>query len=247
MDYFQKLINDIETHSADGIRDCFENGISPNDVFKNKPLIYELITEYGRGPSFSECFKVFVDYGLLFEDKVLLSVFLNNPDMLNALLSNNKDAISNTYSFDCAFTPLHEASLLHISAEYNHLACAKVLVSHGMDVDIKAGVDENGFGGQTPIFHTVNQHANKCIDMMEYLISKSANLDITVKGLIWGKGYQWETFISSVNPLSYAMMGLLPQFHRQEVLIYEGVSKLLKARYGIDYFPANIPNKYVSS
>ncbi len=126
-------------------------------------------------------------------------------------------------------------------------SCAKILVKHGADVNAKAGLDENGFGGHTPIFHTVNQHANLSIDMMNYLISQKADLTLTVKGLIWGKGYEWETFIPSVNPISYAMMGLLRQFQRTEQQIYAIVSLLLKAAYHIDYSPSNIPNKYLHS
>ncbi|WP_285058894.1 ankyrin repeat domain-containing protein [Pedobacter ginsengisoli] len=247
MDYLKKIIDEIEVHSKEGIKVCFENGINPNDYFKGKPLIYELITEYSRGPKFKECFKVFVDYGLNFDDKILLSVFLDDAVSLDALLSNNKQALKNKYTFDCTFTPLYEVSLLHICAEYNHLACARILVKHGIDINIKAAIDENGFGGQTPIFHTVNQNSNKCIDVMNYLISESADLTLTVKGLVWGKGYEWETFVPSVNPLSYAMMGLLPQFQRTEKLIYEVVAVLLRAAYGIDYTPLNVPNKYLNS
>ena len=246
MDYSQKIITDIEIHSADGIKECFENGINPNDHYKGKTLINELITEYGRGPKFSECFKVFVDYGLDLGDKVLLAVFLNDDVSLDALLVGNNQAIKNRYTFDCAFTPLYDASLLHICAEFNHLACAKVLVKHGADVNTKAGVDEYGFGGQTPIFHTVNQNSNKCMDVMKYLIDESADLTITLKGIIWGKGYEWETFIPSVNPISYAMMGLLRQFQRTEKNIYEIVSILMRAKYGTEYFPKNIPNKYLN-
>ena len=245
MDYSQKIITDIEIHSAEGIKECFENGINPNDNYNGKPLINELITEYGRGPKFSECFKVFVDYGLNFVDKVLLAVFLNDDVSLDALLVGNNQAIENRYTFDCAFTPLYDASLLHICAEFNHLACAKVLVKHGADVNTKAGVDEFGFGGQTPIFHTVNQNSNKCIDVMKYLIDESADLTITLKGIIWGNGYEWETFIPSVNPISYAMMGLLRQFQRTEKNIYEIVSILMNARYGSEHFPKNVPNKYL--
>ena len=80
---------------------------------------------------------------------------------------------------------------------------------------------------------------------MRYLISQKADLTLTVKGLVWGKGYEWETFIPAVNPLSYAMMGLLRQFQRTEEQIYEVVSLLLKAKDGTDYHPGNIPNKYL--
>jgi hypothetical protein len=247
MDYLQKLITDIELQSVDGIKECFENGVTPNDHFKNRPLIYELITEYPRGPKFKECVKVFADYGLDFDDKILLAVLMDDATNLDKELIGNKAALENRYTFDCAFTPLFEASLLHICAEYNHLDCAKVLIKHGADVNGKAGMDENGFGGQTPIFHTVNQNANKCIDVMNFLISQSADLTLTVKGLLWGKGYQWETFVPAVNPISYAIMGLLPQFQRTENQIYEIVSILLKAAYDIDYEPSNVPNKYLSN
>jgi hypothetical protein len=211
------------------------------------PLIYELINEYPRGPKFSESVRTFIEYGLSFEDKILLAVFANDPTELQKQLLQNSSAINNAYSFNCTFTPLYKASLLHICAEYNHVDCAEVLVKYGADVNIKAGVDENGFGGQTAIFHTVNQHANKCIDMMRFLIAHNADLHYTVKGLVWGKGYEWETFIPSVNPLSYAMMGLLRQFQRTEEWIYEVVSILMKAAYGIDYTIPNIPNKYLQS
>lgn len=72
-----------------------------------------------------------------------------------------------------------------------------------------------------------------------------ADLQITVTGLIWGKGYPWETLLPAVNPISYAMMGLLPQMHRNEKRITEIVSQLLKIAYDIDYTPTNIPNAYL--
>ena len=38
MDYLKKLITDIEIQSVEGIHECFENGINPNDLLNNKPL-----------------------------------------------------------------------------------------------------------------------------------------------------------------------------------------------------------------
>lgn len=247
MDYLKRIIGEFEIHSAEGIKECFENGINPNQLFNGRPLIYQLINMYLRGSLFKDCIKTFVDYGLEFDDKLLLSVLLDDAAVLDKLLTSDKELLLNKYSLDCTFTPLYEASLLHICAEYNHLSCAKVLVKHGVDINSKAGLDTNGFGGQTPIFHTVNQHENACVDVMNYLISQNADLTITIQGLIWGKSYEWETFIPSVNPISYAMMGLLRQFQRTERQIYEVVAILLKASYGTDYFPTNIPNKYLNT
>jgi hypothetical protein len=246
MDYLRKILIDFELHSVEGIRECFKHGVDANSIINGEPLIYSLINMYTRGPSFKECIKAFIENGLLFHDEVLLAVLSDDAAELDKLLTVNTAALQKKYSLNCTFTPLHEASLLHICAEYGHLACAKVLVNHAMDINTKAGIDANGFGGHTPIFHTVNQHANNNIDLLKFLISKSADISVTVKGLTWGKGYDWETFIPSVNPVSYAMMGLLRQFQRNERDIYEVVSLLMKAKYGIDYFPLNIPNKYLN-
>jgi len=247
MNFYKKVITDIELHSSGGIRECFENGVSPDYIFKGRPLIYELIGGYKRGASFKECVKVFVEFNVKFNDKTLLAVLMDNSSALEYELKKNPEALNNKYTFDCAFTPFDGASLLHICSEYNHISCAKILSKHGANVNAKAGIDKNGFGGQTPIFHTVNQHDNLCIETMKYLISQSADLIITIEGLIWGKGYDWETFIPAVNPVSYALMGLLPQFHRRENQVYEVVEILIKEAYGTNYKHRNIPNKYLKN
>ncbi len=245
MDYLNELVIQIELDSAEGIRECFAHGIDPNDHFRGEPLIYELTSEYTRSPRFKDCVKAFVDHGLEFDDKILLAVLLDDAASLNDLISNDPDAVSKKYTLRCAYTPLHEAELLHICAEFNHVSCAEVLIKHGGDVNSKAGVDEYGFGGQTPIFHTVNQNSNNSAEMMDSLLSHSAGLELTVPGLTWGKGYEWETLIPAVNPISYAMMGLLPQMHRNEITISNVVTKLLQHKYGINYTPKNVPCTYL--
>lgn len=245
MNYLEKIIRDIEEHSVEGIEECFANGISPNDYFNNEPLIYELTSEYLRSSRFRDCVKVFVDHGLHFEDKLLLSILLDDAESLNDQLKISPDGVHKRYTLRCAFTPLYEVTLLHICAEFNHISCARILVDRGADVNAIAGVDEHGFGGQTPIFHTVNQILNHSAEMLHFLLSKSVDLQVTIRGLIWGKGYEWETFIPSVNPISYAMMGLLPQMHRNETVISEVSSLLVKVAYGIDYKTSNVPNQYL--
>ncbi len=245
MDYLKKIIIDLELHAANGIRECFENGINPNQIFNGKPLLEELIGGYWRSENFKECVKVFVEFGLNFENKSLLAVLLDDWKTLEQTIAENPAIILAKHTLPCAFTPLENVTLLHICSEFNHIACAKVLLACHADVNAKAGTDDFGFGGQTPIFHTVNQPNNFCMEMMKLLISCSADLSISLKGLIWGKGYQWETFLPSVNPISYTMMGLLPQFHRNERDIYDNIQLLLKEKYRIDYKPVNVPNKYL--
>ncbi|MBL7745206.1 MAG: hypothetical protein JNN00_17150 [Chitinophagaceae bacterium] len=246
MDWLKKIAENIELHSVEGIRECFAHGIDPNALFRGEPLIYELISEYTRTPRFKDCVKAFTDHGLAFNDEVLLSVLLDAAVILERQLVADPNAVSKIYTLRCAYTPLYEATLLHICAEFNHTACAEVLVKYGADINARAGMDENGFGGHTPIFHTVNQNSNNSTDMMSFLLLHKADLTVTVPGLIWGKGYEWETLIPSVNPISYAMMGLLPQMHRNEVTISKVVTTLLKHAYGIEYTARNIPNAYLN-
>lgn len=241
------IIELIELHAADGIRNCFALGVDPNGLHNGKPLIYELLGEYTRSPRFKDCVKAFVDAGMQMENKALLAVLLNDATLLETEIQKDQNIISSTVSFKAAYTPFEKASLLHVCAEFNHVTCAEVLVRHGADVNAVAGTDEHGFGAQTPIFHTVNQNNHQSAAMMHFLLDHGAKLDITVKGIIWGKGYPWETFIPSVNAISYAMMGLLPQMHRNEQTINDVVAVLLKHQYGINYTSGNIPNKYLHS
>jgi hypothetical protein len=239
------LIRDIELHSVEGIQKFFSRGISPNDYFRGEPLIYELTSEYTRTDRFKHCVRAFIDAGLEFEDRGLLFVLSDQSESLEEELNRNPRLVSRKYTLRCAYTPLYEATLLHICAEFNHLSCAEVLVQHGADINAKAGVDTDGFGGQTPVFHTVNQNSNHSEEVLNYLLSLSADLQITVPGLIWGKGYEWETLIPSVNPISYAMMGNLPQMHRDESTISGIVTTLLRHAYGIKYIPQNVPCAYL--
>lgn len=235
----------IELHDIAGINSILRTGIDEEKVAGGKPLIWLLIGEYTRSLRFKDCVGVFLENGYGLNDPILEAVLLNDADLLKKTSQANPEGIYQKYTLPCAYTPFFEVSLLHVCAEFNHLACAEILVDSGLDINSRAGVDEFGFGAQTPIFHTVNQNTNQSKEMLDFFLEKGADLDHTVRGLIWGKDCPWETLIPAVNPISYAMMGLLPQMHRKEAVIAEVVTKLLKHRFGIDYQSPNIPNKYL--
>ncbi|WP_448697982.1 ankyrin repeat domain-containing protein [Mucilaginibacter sp. AW1-3] len=246
MPSYQELSTAIEMHSVDGIKRYFEQGGSPNDIGSSMPAFTLMVEMYTRTPKFHDCVKAFIEYGLNFDDAPLLAVLTDDADKLEKLLKDEQALVSETRSvFNNTYTSLKGGTLLHFCAEYNSIACAKVLVKYGADVNARSGLDEYGFGGHTPIFHTVNQNGNNSAGMLHFLLENGADLNITVKGLIWGKGYEWETFIPAINPISYAMMGSLPQMHRQEKTVAETVSLLMKHAYGIDYKPTNVPNAYL--
>ncbi|MDB4905145.1 MAG: hypothetical protein JWQ63_4426 [Mucilaginibacter sp.] len=243
---YNQLLYDIEVHSVEGIRKYLEEGGNPNEVHDGVPLFTTMVEMYTRTPRFKDCVKAFIDHGLEFEDKALLAVLTDNAYKLEEAVKNDPAIVSKTYSlFNNAYTPLTGGTLMHFCAEYNSLASSKVLVKYGADINAKAGLDQYGFGGHTPIFHTVNQNSNNSVDMLYFLLENSADLSITIKGLIWGRGYEWETYIPAVNPLSYAMMGLLPQMHRNPHIVADVVSLLIKYAYGINYTLPNVPNAYL--
>lgn len=237
----------IEIHSVEGIRHYFKEGGSPNEVHGGVPLFTTMVEMYLRSPRFKNCIQAFMDAGLEFDDPVLLAVLNDDAEKLEAFIQSDVSIVHKSYSrFNNTFTSLNGGSLLHYCAEYNHVESAKVLVKHGADINARAGIDEYGFGGHTPIFHTVCQVLNNSQEILDYLLNLHPDLNISVKGLIWGKGYEWETFIPAVNALSYAMMGLLPQMHRDPVIVKNMVSLLLIKAYGIDFTPPNVPNAYLN-
>ena len=72
-----------------------------------------------------------------------------------------------------------------------------------------------------------------------------ARTDVHLAGITWGKGFEWETTLFDVTPLSYAQFGLLPQVHRTERDIYHNLKLMLGAAKRIIPPLENIPNRYV--
>ncbi|WP_121810738.1 ankyrin repeat domain-containing protein [Mucilaginibacter kameinonensis] len=246
MPNYNDILYAAETHAVDEIKAYFNKGGSPNEVHDGMPVFTMMVEMYARGPRFKDCVRAFIDAGLEYEDKALLAVLAHDEEMLKQILNTGASTVDKAYSlYNNTYTPLTGGTLMHFCAEYNSLACARILLDHGADINAKAAYDEYGFGGHTPIFHTVNQNGNSSVDMLHFLLQNGADLLYTVKGLIWGRGYEWETFVPSVNPISYAMMGSLPQFHRKEQTTMETVSLLIKNAYGINYVPNNVPNAYL--
>jgi ankyrin repeat protein len=52
------------------------------------------------------------------------------------------------------------ATLLHMCVDYDEMEIALWLLDRGMDVDAKAAIDPDGFGGHTSLFSTVVSQAN---------------------------------------------------------------------------------------
>lgn len=200
---------------------------------------------YLRSERFSDCLQVLIDAGAKFNDKVLLSVLLGNSKQLKIYLIEVPAIVNKLYTFPHAFTSVKNVSLLHICAEYNKVKCAKVLLENGADVNAKSPINMQGMGGHTPIFHTVNSHNNYAFPMLKFLLDNNPSIGISLKGLVWGQGCEWETFIPETNPINYAMMGILRQFQGNPEEIKKNIQLIQKYKYGKSILIKNVPNVYL--
>jgi ankyrin repeat protein len=52
-------------------------------------------------------------------------------------------------------TPLEGTTLLHLAIDFDEEEILDMLLAHGADVNARAAVDPEGFGGHTPLFNAV--------------------------------------------------------------------------------------------
>ena len=222
-------------------------GIDVNGFLDGKTPLTWLVEMYLRSPKFSDCVRCLRQAGAQCSDVALLAVLLDDADLLRAELRKNPSLIHHPVDIRCAFTPLLGASLLHVAAEFGLVRAATTLLEAGADVEAKAALDNYGFNGHTPIFHTVCQRGNHCQPVLRLLLEHGAKADIRLAGITWGKSFEWETTIFDATPISYAQAGLLPQIQRDERDVYENIKLLAKASGRVLPEELNVPNKYLLS
>jgi ankyrin repeat protein len=245
MSIINDLLGSFEVHSPKGIREALNAGASPIEPIRGKKPVECLIQMYTRSARFGECLRVMLDAGSVIDDPLLEAVLLDDDASLRRILKPPGQSLQRKLYLECAYTSLKGVSALHVCAEYNSVRCAEALLEAGIDVNVRAEMDGEGIGGQTPLFHAVNSNQNHCRPVMELLVEAGADLDIRLKGLVWGAGFEWETAVFDVTPISYAQCGLYAQFHRREQDVYGNLAYLYARRYGNQLLVRNVPNKYL--
>ena len=238
------LIDAFETHDVAAIRKALADGTDPNAPIGGKTPFVRLYEMYTRSKHFAEALRVLIDAGAKSPDPLLTPLLLDDAEALTGSL---RQVLEHRFYLDCAYTSLNGVSALHVCAEYNSVNYARLLLDAGANADDLADLQDDGTGGQSPIFHAVNSNGDHCRPMLALLVDKGANIDIRVQAIAWGRGFDWETTLFDVTPLSYAQMGLLPQFHRRPEQIYDVISYLYRRRHGRAAPVRNVPNRYLSA
>jgi ankyrin repeat protein len=200
---------------------------------------------YTRSPNFVACLRAMLGAGATVGNDLAEAALLDDEETLRRIIQEAPERVRESLTVESAYTSLRGVSALHVCAEFNSVRCAKVLLNAGVDVNVRAEVDADGLGGHTPLFHTVNSNQNYCRPMMNLLLDAGADVDVRLRGLVWGEGLEWETVVFDITPISYAQCGLYRQFHRDEKDIYDNISHLYLRRFGSPAPRRNVPNRYV--
>lgn len=241
----ENLLSAFDGHNVDGIRSALAAGADVTRPIRGKLPIYWLLEEYHRTDRLPACLHLLFEHCAVLDDELLRPVLLNDAGGVKRLYDDDPSIIEHRTSLISAFTSLNDVTLLHVAAEYGNLSSVRTLIELGADVNAVAGIDENGVGGHTPLFHTVNSNGNRSEPLMGLLVEAGADCSVRLDAVVWGKGYPWETVFFDVTPISFAQMGLLPQVHRREMDIYANVSYLLKASGRPEPELHNTPNRYL--
>lgn len=244
-DLTNEFLTACELHSLPQLRAVIDRGFDLRAPIKGLSPVNTLLEMYTRSDHFPGCLALLLAAGGELDDPRLAPVLLNDPAKLRAALAADPTLVQHRTTLRSTFTPLVDATLLHVAAEYGHLSAAEVLLAHGADVDARAGVDADGLNGHTPLFHTVNSNRNRSAPVMELLLAHGARTDVHLAGITWGAGFEWATTCFDVTPISYAQLGCLPQFQRSEVEIADNVRAMLRAAGRAVPRELNVPNRYL--
>jgi hypothetical protein len=164
------------TLSVEGTAAMFALGVSlagPNGVDSN--TMEHLLGTDSRNPlAKHRILELYVEHGFEPPDTAVMALHRGRIDLLEAHLARDPDLLTRTFDIADIFplapacarepytaqgTPVHGTTLLHIAAYFDELEIAEWLLDRGMDPDVRAAVDADGFGGYTALFSTVvSQH-----------------------------------------------------------------------------------------
>jgi ankyrin repeat protein len=145
-----------------GARFCDEQG----DRLAPAALILQTYCRNPHGKH--ECLKIVERLGIELPDSAPMAVHRSRIDLLERLVQRDPSLLNATFTYQEMFpaalgcradpslalcgTPVVGGTLLHMCVEYSELDIARWLIARGADVNTRADVDTDGFGGHTALF-----------------------------------------------------------------------------------------------
>jgi ankyrin repeat protein len=155
-----------ETLAPESLRYLISCGADMDVMSGRGDCVQMLIATYVRDPDGKHgCLEVFADAGYEFPDTAPMAIHRGRIDLLAECLKREPTLLTRQFSQGELYplidpkdglhvAPLEGATLLHMAVEYQELKIAKWLIEKGADVNARAAIDAEGFGGHTPLFHT---------------------------------------------------------------------------------------------
>jgi ankyrin repeat protein len=170
------LVGPAYTLSVSGTALMFEFGAQVRDADGKQLAPVDMVLETdGRNPSSKhQILEMYVQNGLEMPDTPVMALHRGRIDLLEDHLRRDPGLMRRTFTHDEIYlsevgchdewpvhgTPLEGATLLHLCVDFDELEIARWLLERGMDVDAKAAVNANGFGGHSPLFGAVVSYPN---------------------------------------------------------------------------------------
>jgi ankyrin repeat protein len=106
--------------------------------------------------------------GFALPDTPITALHRSRLDLLQAHLDREPSLLERRFTYPEVFfnhdgtvgdaypaTPVSGCTLLHLALEFDDIDVARWLIERGADMNARATIDAGGFGGHTPLFHTV--------------------------------------------------------------------------------------------
>lgn len=220
------MMGPAECLNAQGLRYVMELGGPMADQYGNRmgPVAMALQT-YGRNPKGKhECLELFAKHGVDLPDTPPMAVHRGRIDLLEALMKRDPGIVNQTFSHQEIYppelgcdadeslalhaTPLGGATLLHLCVDNDEMEIARWLLEHGADVNARARVDAEGFGGHTALFGTVVAQPHRLRErdvFARFLLDRGAdpNVRVSLRKRIRFVGDELMHEYHDVTPLSW--------------------------------------------
>jgi hypothetical protein len=174
------VMGPCETLNPEGLAFLLELGAELADHQGDRLAPVALLLQtYCRGPeSKHRCLELVAERGIHLPDSPVMALHRGRIDLLERHLERDPQMLSRTFSHEEIYppalgcstdpslalhgTPLAGTTLLHICVDFDEIEIARWLIEHGADVNARAEIDADGFGGHTPLFGCVVSQAYLC-------------------------------------------------------------------------------------